>query len=126
MGRTKGESSSPILVVDDSIIMQNLILDMFKDNNITSVDTANDGAEALDMVTSKKYSLIIMDILMPNMDGITAIEHIKKIKPEMPIIVLTALHNNRIKKRCQELGVKEYVTKPFHSQKLITMIMKYI
>ena len=119
MGRKKGEAAKTILVVEDSIIHQNLLIDLFKDNNILSFDIAQDGEDAVEMVKSTRYSLVIMDILMPNMDGMAALEIIKELRPDIPVIMLTALNTSFIKKRCKELGANDFVTKPFHSQKML-------
>lgn len=116
----------PILIVEDSNFIHDMMVELLETNGFQNIDIANNGYEALEMVKNKKYSIILMDILMPNMDGLKAIEEIKNANPKQVIIVITALINPTIKKKCKELGVEEFINKPFHSQNLIRMIMKYI
>ncbi len=122
----KRSKKGSVLVADDSVLLQSLMKDLLKDYNISSVDVADDGLEAIHMVQEKDYNLVIMDILMPNMNGLTAIEKIMDIRPDTPIIVLTALQNTKIMSECKKLGVKEFITKPFHNQKMTDLILKYI
>jgi signal transduction histidine kinase len=86
---------------------------------------AKDGAEAIEIVKSKEVHLILMDIIMPNVDGFEAFESIRKIKPEIPIIAVTAQAFAQEQKRAQSLGFNEYMTKPISPKKLIELINHY-
>ena len=109
-----------ILVVDDemlirSVIKEYLLLDGYE------VDEASNGKEALDMVKSNDYSLIIMDIMMPHMDGFQACREIKMIK-DIPCIMLSARSEEYDKLNGFELGIDDYVTKPFSPKELVARV----
>ena len=109
-----------ILVVDDemlirSVIKEYLLLDGYE------VDEASNGKEALDMVKSNDYSLIIIDIMMPHMDGFQACREIKMIK-DIPCIMLSARSEEYDKLNGFELGIDDYVTKPFSPKELVARV----
>lgn len=110
-----------ILVVDDEklirdVIIEYLILDGFK-----TYEAAN-GEEAIRMVKTCKIDLIIMDIMMPKMDGYTACREIKKFAPEIPFIMLSARSEEYDKLIGFDLGIDDYVTKPFSPKELLARI----
>ncbi|MDM8537018.1 response regulator [Desulfobacterales bacterium HSG17] len=99
------------------------------------VITACDGEEAVKLAKEKDPDLILMDIQMPNMDGIEAIQKIRKYelehknennKPAMPIIALTALAMSGDREKCLEAGADEYIAKPVSMKGLIGIIYKLI
>lgn len=109
-----------ILVVDD----EELIRDVIKDYSINEgyeVDEASNGDEAIECVSNNNYDVIIMDIMMPHMDGYQAVREIKKIK-NIPVIMLSARVEEYDKLQGFELGIDDYVTKPFSPKELIARI----
>ena len=101
-----------ILVVDDEERIRNVIK-TYANNEGYQVIEAKDGFEAVAAVENNDISLIILDIMMPNLDGFTALKKIKKIK-DVPVIILSARHEEYDKLYGFDLGVDDYVTKPFH------------
>lgn len=109
-----------ILVVDD----EELIRDVIKDYSLNEgyeVDEASNGEEAIELVETNNYDVIIMDIMMPHMDGYQAIREIKKFK-DIPVIMLSARVEEYDKLQGFELGIDDYVTKPFSPKELIARI----
>lgn len=90
--------------------------------NKYDVDYAYDGLMALDFLNYSSYDLIIMDIMMPNMDGITAIKKIRNIKNMTPILVLTAKGMLDDKIEGLDSGADDYLTKPFQMAELLARI----
>ena len=90
--------------------------------NNYEIDYAYDGIMALDFLNYSSYDLIIMDVMMPNMDGITAIKKIRSIKNMTPILVLTAKDLLDDKIRGLDSGVDDYLTKPFQMAELLARI----
>lgn len=90
--------------------------------NKYDVDYAYDGLMALDFLNYSSYDLIIMDIMMPNMDGITAIKQIRNIKNMTPILVLTAKSMLSDKIEGLDSGADDYLTKPFQMAELLARI----
>jgi osomolarity two-component system sensor histidine kinase TcsA len=91
------------------------------------VDAAWDGAEAVRLVKLKPltYSMVLMDINMPAMDGLTATEQIRKMKHDVPII---ALIGNALKGDAETymaVGMNDYIAKPVHRQQLVDMLRKW-
>ena len=109
-----------ILIVDDEFLIRNVIKEYLKLNNI-SFDEAEDGLKAVELVNNNKYDCIIMDIMMPNLDGYNAIKEIKKIS-DSKIIVLSARTEEIDKLQGFDLGIDDYVTKPFSPKELIARI----
>lgn len=104
-----------VLIVDD--IPENIetISEMIKDFDI-DVKTANGGKEAIELIDSFKPDVILLDLMMPNVNGWDVIDHVrsKYSKSEMVIIVVSLLSNKDNVDECYELGVNDYITKPIH------------
>ena len=109
-----------ILVVDDEELIRNVIREYLIMEEYT-VDEANDGLEAITKAKENDYNLIIMDIMMPKMDGYTACREIKKIK-DIPFIMLSARGEEYDKLIGFDLGIDDYVTKPFSPKELVARI----
>ena len=109
-----------VLVVDDEMLIRSVIKEYLLLGGY-EVDEASNGREALDMVKSNDYSLIIMDIMMPHMDGFQACREIKLIK-DIPCIMLSARSEEYDKLNGFELGIDDYVTKPFSPKELIARV----
>ncbi|WP_304084233.1 PP2C family protein-serine/threonine phosphatase [Maridesulfovibrio ferrireducens] len=111
----KREDESPIiLVVDDSITMRNFLTRVLEDDY--QVVTAADGLECVDKYVDIRPSVILLDLLMPKMDGFDVIEKIRNSlgDPEVIIIVLTGQDEQDIKAKALNAGANDYLTKPFH------------
>ncbi len=109
-----------ILVVDDEklirdVIKEYLLLDNYK------VYEAENGLEAIEIVKMNNIDLVIMDIMMPKMDGYTACKEIKKIK-DIPFIMLSARSEEYDKLIGFDLGIDDYVTKPFSPKELLARV----
>ena len=89
---------------------------------------ARDGKEAVDMARKHKPSLILMDIIMPNMDGYNACSMIKtdKATTGIPVVMLTGLDYELNKKLTKAIGADDYITKPFTLEKLLNTIGKFL
>ena len=110
-----------ILVVDDESRMRKLEKDFLVKKNIEVVEAAN-GEEALDLFYSdKNISLIILDVMMPKMDGWEVCREIRK-NSKVPIIMLTARGDERDELLGFELGVDEYISKPFSPKILVARV----
>lgn len=109
-----------ILVVDDEEMIREVIKE-YSINEGFLVEEADNGRDAVFKVKNNDYDLIIMDIMMPHMDGYTAIKEIKKIK-NIPVIVLSARGEEYDKLTGFDIGIDDYVTKPFSPKELIARI----
>lgn len=109
-----------LLIADDEIKIREVIAEYGKINNY-SVSEASDGQQAIDLVEKYDFDCVILDIMMPNLDGYTACKRIKAIK-NVPIIILSARQQEDDKLYGFELGIDDYVTKPFSPRELMARI----
>src|SRR5574344_70021 len=109
-----------ILVVDDEELIRSVIKE-YLINEKYNVLEAKDGREAVDVALNNNIDLIIMDIMMPNMDGFTSIKEIFKSK-KIPVIMLSARGEEYDKLLGFDIGIEDYVTKPFSPKELIARV----
>ena len=110
-----------ILVVDDEIRIREMIR-KYAEYEGFQVTEAGDGMEAVELCETQAFDLIVMDIMMPKLDGFSACRQIKKTAPDMPIIMLSALGEEYDKVHGFDLGVDDYVVKPFSGKELMMRI----
>ena len=109
-----------LLVVDDEVKIRQVIKEYAKFNN-HEIDEAGDGMSALGLVKLNDYDLVIMDIMMPKLDGYSTCKEIRKIK-DLPIIMLSARGEEYDKLFGFELGIDDYVVKPFSPKELMARV----
>ena len=110
-----------ILIVDDEEKIRNMIR-KYAEYEGFQTDEAKDGLEAVQKCEKNNYDLCVMDIMMPNLDGFSAVKEIKKAHPRMPFIMLSALGEEYDKIHGFDIGVDDYVVKPFSSKELMMRI----
>jgi two-component system chemotaxis response regulator CheY len=116
-----------ILVVDDSSSMRQVVGMALKGGGYEVID-ACDGKDALTKLSGQKVHLVISDVNMPNMDGITFVREMKKIAAYkfVPVIMLTTEGSEEKKKAGQDAGAKAWVVKPFQPQQLLAAVSKLL
>lgn len=102
---------SCVLIVEDEKRLRDIVRDYFTGHGL-DCDLARDGAEALDLLRDHDYDAILLDILMPGLDGFAVCEAVRR-SDDVPILFLTALGSERDVLRGYALGCDDYVTKPF-------------
>jgi DNA-binding response OmpR family regulator len=109
-----------ILVADDEMLYQHLLrVNLEKEGY--EVVTASNGEEALDLVTSRHPDLVVLDIMMPKLDGISACERIRQFS-NVPIIMLTARSEEQDRVRGLNVGADDYIVKPFSATELVARV----
>lgn len=117
-------SNQFILVVDDTAINLKLMKYLLKNYDVTTVDR---GAKAIEACQDKKYSLILMDIMMPEMDGVEAMKTIRKeCYNDVPVIAVTADAVAGAREEYLSEGFDDYVSKPVKPDTLLSLISKYL
>ncbi|MEG0249745.1 MAG: response regulator transcription factor [Peptostreptococcus sp.] len=109
-----------ILVVEDDKDIQELMVEFLKAKDYY-VDAVSDGVEGIQKFKEKKYDLIILDIMMPNLDGFTTCKMIRN-SSNIPIIFLTALTDEADQMKGFDLGCDDYITKPFSFNLLVKRV----
>ena len=127
--KTKSLADANILLVEDNVTNQKIVT-ISLGSKVKNIDTALDGKEALDMFGKSNYDVILMDIRLPVMDGITVSRKIRDIEESTskhtPIIAITANAMIGDKEKCLAAGIDDYLSKPFQPQKLLELIGKYL
>ena len=108
-----------ILVVDDESSITDMVR-MFLSKNGYSCDTASDGGEAAELIEQKRYDLVLLDIMLPVIDGYDLIEYIKQYNT--PVIFITAKASVENRVRGLRLGAEDYIVKPFDLEELLARI----
>lgn len=113
-----------ILLVEDNVLNQRIVSFSLKKYN-HNIAVASNGLEALDKFKNNKYDVILMDIMMPLMDGLEATVKMREfeeengIKDQTPIIALTANTMDNDREKCISYGMNEFMAKPFDMSKLL-------
>jgi two-component system, OmpR family, response regulator len=107
-----------VLVVDDeprivSFVSRALSAEGFQ------VDGALDGSRGLELARTGEYELVVLDLLLPSLDGVTLLQEIMEARPSQRVLVLSALSDVETKVRCLEFGASDYVSKPFSLAELL-------
>jgi CheY-like chemotaxis protein len=115
-----------ILIVDDEPNVRRLVHTILSKDFI--VLEAEDGRQAIDIACTQKPDLILMDIMMPRVDGYTACSAIKNdpTTKSIPVLMLTAVGFELNVKLSQQMGADAYITKPFNSQALLDKIAQFL
>ena len=113
-------SGAKILVVDDEKLYRHL-LQVNLETEGYEVITGTNGEECLDLVSKKHPDLVILDVMMPKMDGFTALERIRQFS-EVPVIMLTGKNEEQDRVKGLNIGADDYVAKPFSATELIARV----
>ena len=120
-------NNSNILLVEDNLTNQEIIIGLLQGSGI-NISISNNGLEAVNLFkqNQKKYELILMDLQMPIMDGIEATKIIRAMDLNIPIVALTANAMIEDVQRTQQIGMNEHLNKPIETNKLYSVLLKYI
>jgi len=121
-------ASSPtrnrVLVVDDEASIRDLLLKTLSLNDEYDVDVAPDGRSALERMRLYPYDLLIADLKMPGMDGLTVIREARRYKADLPVIIITGFSTEASAIEAVNLGVSGYLTKPFRVPQVLAAAAK--
>lgn len=102
-----------VMIVDDAMFMRTMLKEIFKGIGLSIVAEAENGKEAIELFKKHRPKLITMDIVMPDMDGITAVKEILKLDEEARIIMCSALGQEAFVMESIEAGARDFIVKPF-------------
>jgi len=111
-----------VLIVDDTLFMRASIRQMLEANGHSVAGEASNGVEAIERYAAVKPDVILMDITMPDMDGLEALRRIKEIDPNAKVIMCTAMGQQAMVAKAVELGAQQFIVKPFQPDRLMAAI----
>lgn len=111
-----------ILLVDDAAFMRMMVKDTLTKNGYTDLYEAADGVQAIAQYNEVKPDLVIMDITMPNMDGLEALKEIRKQDPNANIVMCSAMGQEAMVIDAIKSGAKDFIVKPFKPERILKTV----
>ncbi|MDR1700258.1 MAG: response regulator [Lachnoclostridium sp.] len=115
-----------VLICDDAAFMRVMIKDILSKNGYTIAGEAENGAKAVEKFSELKPDLVLMDITMPEMDGIKALKKIKEIDASSNIIMCSAMGQQAMVIESIQSGAKDFIVKPFQAERVLEAVKKVI
>jgi len=115
-----------ILIVDDAAFMRMMIKDILSKNGYVVIGEAENGLRAIDKYKELTPDLVIMDITMPEMDGIQAVKHIKAINSAAKIIMCSAMGQQAMVIESIQAGARDFIVKPFQADRVLEAVKKVV
>ena len=116
--------SATILVVDDAAFMRMMLKDILNKSGYTVIGEAENGLVAVEKHAELKPNLTIMDITMPEMDGLQAVKEIRKRDPHALIIMCSAMGQQSMVIEAIQSGAKDFIVKPFQAERVVEAVAK--
>jgi CheY-like chemotaxis protein len=123
--KVSAKENVKVLIVDDNAVNLAIAQGFLDSHNIKAV-TALSGAQAIEMAKEKNYDLILMDIMMPEMDGYEAAKQIRALGSRAPIVALTANESAEMANKFTEYGMNDLLTKPINNKELNNVLKKWL
>ena len=114
-----------IMIIEDDEEMRSLLKDFFEEEGFET-DSVSNGVDALQMFSKDHFDLVITDIRMPGLTGLDILPRIRRLKPETPVIVMTAYGSDDVRRRAFEKGATTYLEKPIQLSKLRSVIREMV
>jgi two-component system chemotaxis response regulator CheY len=119
-----GETRRRVLVVDDELLFRVLMKQLLRSTAYEVVAEAGDGQQAVVQFEAKRPDMVLMDVMMPDMDGVMAVRRILAIEPQACIVMCSAVGAQRVLLEALQAGARDYVMKPFSRQKVLEALDK--
>lgn len=120
------ETAPKVLIVDDALFMRMMLRDILSKNGFEVVGEAEDGFEAVEQYKALKPDLVTMDIVMPQMDGITAVKNILASDPDAVIVMCSAMGQQALILEALEAGARDFITKPFSPNRVVETVRRIL
>lgn len=115
-----------ILICDDAAFMRMMIKDILTKNGYEIAGEAENGAKAVEKYNETKPDLVLMDITMPEMDGIQALKKIKESDPNATVIMCSAMGQQAMVIEAIQSGAKDFIVKPFQAERVLEAVKKVV
>jgi len=115
-----------VLIVDDAAFMRIMIRDILTKNGYEVIGEAENGSRAIEKYRELMPDLVIMDITMPEVNGIEAVREIRKINPESQVIMCSAMGQQAMVIESIQAGARDFIVKPFQAERVIEAVKKVL
>ena len=120
---TEARKRFRILVVDDELIVRDSLKEWLEDEGF-QVEMAESGAETLEKLAKENFNLMLLDIKMPGMDGVEVLKRSREMRPELPVVMMTAYATVETAVEAMKIGALDYLMKPFDPDSLVPLIVQ--
>ena len=115
-----------IMVVDDAAFMRMMVKNALAQGGYTDVIEATDGQDAVKTYSEQKPELVLMDITMPNMDGLEALKKIKELDSDSQVVMCSAMGQQAMVIEAIQSGAKDFIVKPFQPERVLEAVKKVV
>ena len=113
-----------VLIVDDLAFIKIVLRDIIEKAGFRVIGEASNGEQAISMYQDTRPDVVLMDITMPGMDGLTALKKIREIDESARVIICSALGQQQLIVQAIQLGAKDFIVKPFQPQRVVSALKK--
>lgn len=113
-----------VLLVDDAMFIRNSLKIILEKNGYEVVGQADDGLQAIKLFETLKPDLVTMDVTMPNMDGLEALQAIRRLDKAAKVVMITAMGKEEIVRQAIMEGATNFIVKPFNEDKVMSVMQK--
>lgn len=124
--RTTAGKNAKILVVDDLLFTRKMLKDLLESEGYAYVLEAEDGDTAVEAYRASLPDVVLMDVVMPRVDGIDALKQIKEINPDAKVIMISAVGQESVIKEAMQLGARSYLTKPIREEAVLKAVKQQL
>ncbi len=110
--------SATVMIVDDAVFMRNILRAIVQEKGYTVVAEAASGIEAMRTLHDHQPDIVILDIILPDSNGLDLLESIVKVRPRAKVVICSSLGQESIVKKAMDLGAKGFLQKPFTPEKV--------
>lgn len=111
-----------IMLVDDAVFMRMMIKNTLNANGFTDTVEAANGLEAVNAYVAEKPDMVIMDITMPEMNGLEALKKLKEMDPAVKVVMCSAMGQENMVLEALKLGAKDFIVKPFKADRIMKTV----
>jgi len=122
----KSPGTVRVLIVDDLEFMRSILKEILEQEGFVICAEARNGREAIARYESLRPDIVLLDITMPEMDGITALSRIRTVDPKACVVMCSAISEQQMILKAIELGARDYVVKPFRPQRVLRALKRAV
>lgn len=119
----EGRREFRILIVDDEMVVRDSLKEWLEDEGFR-VETADSGVQAVEKLTQGAFHLLLLDIKMPGMDGVEVLRRAKAMRPDLPVVMMTAYATVETAVEAMKIGAMDYLMKPFNPDALVPLVVQ--